>query len=404
MPFFAYRAIDSNGEMSSGVTAGEHIEDARDSVAKSGLYILDISRTSAFRGFLYNKLRGGAVERKDIIEFASNLSVMLNAGLPLLESLNDIADSMDNKRFRTKILDMKNSVELGMSFSEALSRHSDVFPDIFVRLIGAGEETGRIGESMSDIHLHIKRMEDMRKAIVKSLIYPAVALTATMSALLFWLVYVMPRLKDLFATLGTQLPPITRGLIAVSDIAASYWYFIFIIPLLFYLTLKFLAGNPKTRYYLDSVKLKMPIFGQLIYNKLLALFAEQFRILVAGGITIDRSLDIIIDIMDNDVFKKALKKTKDEIVLGSSISEALKNQGQLFPALSIRIISIGESTGRLPEQLDHLARSFIERLDEMSEKIGKMIEPIIIIIIGLMFMMIILGLLSPIFDLISNVG
>ena len=404
MPYFSYKAIDSNGEISRGVAVGEHMDDAYNSVTASGLYVLDISRSNPMSNFLFNKFRGGGVERKDVIEFASNLSVMLKAGLSILESLEDIAESIENKRFKARVLDIKSSIEFGSSFSDAIARHSDVFPDIFIRLIGAGEETGRFAESLADILVHLKRIEDMRRVIVRSLIYPAFALAATTGALIFWLIYVLPRLKDLFDTLGTELPPITKGLIAASAFTTQYWYLFTLMPAVIYIILKVLSQNSRTGYYIDAVKLKIPIVGLLLYNKLLALFAEQLRILVAAGVTIDRSFDIIINIMDNRVFKRALRSAKEEIMFGSSISDALKKHGDLFPPLSIRMISVGETTGRLPEQLDHLSRTFIETLEDISEKMGKMIEPIIILVIGSMFLIIILGLLAPIFDLITAVG
>lgn len=404
MPFYSYKAVDSKGDVTRGIAKGNHKDDAYNNILKSGLYVLDIKESSKFNNFLSGKFKGGGVERKDIIEFATNVSVMLEAGIPLTTSLMDIADATDNKRFRSRIIEIENSVELGSSFSEAVSRHKDVFPDIFVKLIAAGEETGRVGVSLSDIALHLKRIEDMKRMIIKALIYPLFALVTTSGALLFWLIYVLPKMKDLFTTLGAELPALTRGLIAASDFASLYWPAFILMPAVCYFTLKLISRNRVAKYYIDGIKLKIPIAGQMIHSKLLALFAEQLRILVAAGITIDRSFDIIIDIIDNAVFRKALIDTKEDILLGSSISDALKKHGDLFPFLAVRIVSVGESTGKLTEQLDYLAKNFIDKLEDMSGKIGQMIEPIIILVIGSMFMLIILGLLAPLFDLISTVG
>jgi len=404
VPLYSYKAVDSKGDVTRGIAAGNHRDDAYNNIQKSGLYVLDIKQSSAFNNFLSDKFKGGGVERKDIIEFATNVSVMLEAGIPLATSLMDIADATDNKRFRSRIVEIKNSVELGSSFSEAVSRHSDVFPDIFVKLIAAGEETGRVSVSLSDIALHLKRIEEMKRMIIRALIYPLFALVTTSGALLFWLIYVLPKLKDLFTTLGVELPALTIGLIAASDFTSLYWPLFILMPAVFYFILKLISKNRVAKYYIDGIKLKTPIVGQMIHNKLLALFAEQLRILVAAGITIDRSFDIIIDIIDNAVFRKALIDTKEDIMLGSSISDALKKHGDLFPFLAVRIVSVGESTGKLPEQLNYLAKNFIDKLEDMSGKIGQIIEPIIILVIGSMFMIIILGLLAPLFDLISNVG
>lgn len=404
MPLFSYKAIDDKGEITKGVADGKHIDDAYNSILASGLYILEINQSGRFSSFFSMISLGGGVARKDVIEFASNLSVMIKAGIPIITALSDIADTTEKRHFKSIIHDIKKSIELGESFSEAVSRHREVFPDIFVKLIAASEETGQFSEALKDITVHLKRMEDMRSIIIRSLIYPLFAFVATSGALIFWLVYVLPQLKELFTTLGVELPPLTRGMIAASELATLYWPVFIIIPVGFYLTIKLLSRSKVTKYYLDSFKLKLPIAGQMVHTKLLALFAEQFRILIAAGITISRSFDIIIDVLDNEVFKEALRKTKEEILLGSTISDSLKEHGDLFPPLAIRIISVGEATGRLPEQFDFLAGNFIEKLEDLSEKIGKAIEPIIILVIGAMFVLLILGLLAPIFDLISTVG
>jgi type II secretory pathway component PulF len=153
----------------------------------------------------------------------------------------------------------------------------------------------------------------------------------------------------------------------------------------------------------DAAKLKMPVIKLILHNKLLALFAEQLRILVAAGVTIDRAFDIMIDVVDNEVFKRALVDTRDNIMLGSKISNALKKHVRLFPNMVVRMISIGETTGNLNEQLNTLSTYFLDKLDDISDKMGKLIEPIIIIVIGGIFVVIILGLLSPIYDLISGI-
>ncbi|UCE71172.1 MAG: type II secretion system F family protein, partial [Nitrospiraceae bacterium] len=151
-------------------------------------------------------------------------------------------------------------------------------------------------------------------------------------------------------------------------------------------------------------KLKLPVIRLIVHNKLLALFAEQLRILMSAGVTIDRSLDIMINVIDNVVFKRALLDTREKIMLGSMVSDALKDHRGLFPNMVMRMIAIGESTGDLNEQLNYLSEYFLDKLDDISNKLGKMIEPLVILVIGGMFMIIILGLLSPIYDLISGIG
>ena len=404
MPFFAYKAIDNTGLVVKGFVEESNIEVAYSSITSSGLHILNVRRSSRALDLYLQKLRSWGIKNRDVIEFASNLAVMLRAGLPLTTSLSDIIETMDNKRFKSKLIDIKRSIELGTGFSIALSKHKDVFPEMFVNLIAVGEETGRLDESLSDVAIHLQRMEDLRSAIIRALMYPVFALLGTFGALLFWLVYVLPQMSELFVSMDIELPALTKFLMVASDYSQANWHLFFVVPVAIYAGIKMLSQIERTRYYIDAAKLRIPIVKLILHNMLLALFAEQLRILVAAGITIDRAFDIMIKVINHAVFKKALIEIRESILLGSKISEAIKKHKTLFPNLVIRMISIGESTGNLNEQLNYLSEYFLKKLDDISDKLGKLIEPIIILVIGAIFVIIILGLLSPIYDLVAGVG
>ena len=404
MPFFAYKAIDNTGLVVKGFVEESNIEVVYSSITSSGLHILNVRRSSRALDLYLQKLRSWGIKNRDVIEFASNLAVMLRAGLPLTTSLSDIIETMDNKRFKSKLIDIKRSIELGTGFSIALSKHKDVFPEMFVNLIAVGEETGRLDESLSDVAIHLQRMEDLRSAIIRALMYPVFALLGTFGALLFWLVYVLPQMSELFVSMDIELPALTKFLMVASDYSQANWHLFFVVPIAIYAGIKMLSQIERTRYYIDAAKLRIPIVKLILHNMLLALFAEQLRILVAAGITIDRAFDIMIKVINHAVFKKALIEIRESILLGSKISEAIKKHKTLFPNLVIRMISIGESTGNLNEQLNYLSEYFLKKLDDISDKLGKLIEPIIILVIGAIFVIIILGLLSPIYDLVAGVG
>jgi type II secretory pathway component PulF len=404
MPYFRYEAINPQGDLIKGLTEHKDIDLAYDNISDSGLHIVKIQPSGRLADLYLKKVSSWSIKTRDVIEFAKSLSVMQRAGLPLLDSISDIAEATENRHFREMLLDIRRAIELGSGFSEALSRHKNIFPEIFINLTAVAEETGRISESLSDIALHLQRMEDLKSAIIRALMYPAFALIGTTGALMFWLIYVLPKMSELFKTMAIDLPPMTQALIAASDFTSSKWYVFIIVPVMVYVALKLLSKNEASKYYLDMAKLRLPIIKLIMFNKLLALFAEQLRILIAAGVTIDRSLDIIMTVVNNAVFRKAVAGMKEDILLGSNITDAIKKHPSLFPNIVIRMISIGESTGNLTEQLNYLSEYFLKKLDDVSEKMGKMIEPIIIIVIGGMFVVIILGLLAPIYDLVSRMG
>lgn len=404
MPYYSYKAVDNNGAVVKGMVEDVDMEVAQSAVSLSGLHVLTIRRSGILTDLYLKHLKVSGVKSKDIIEFASNLSVMLRAGLPLVTSVMDIAETMDNKRFRAILLDIKRSIELGTGFSAALSQHQKVFPEIFINLAAIGEETGRLDESLSDVAVHLQRMEDLKSAIIRALMYPAFALLGTTGALLFWLMYVLPQMSQLFLSMDITLPVMTQVLLAASKFSREHWSLFLVVPAALFIIVKILNHFEKTKYYVDALKLRLPVIKLVLHNKLLALFSEQLRILLSAGITIDRAFDIMIKVMNHAVFRKALLETKESILLGGRISESLKQHRFLFPNLVFRMVSIGESTGNLTEQLNYLSEYFLNRLDDISQKLGKLIEPIVILVIGSIFVIIILGLLSPIYDLIAGIN
>lgn len=403
MAIFQYKAIGPDGALVRGTIEGVDAGSIHSDLSSRGLYIINIRKANRIITNLGKKFMARTIRRSDIIEFANNLSVMLRAGVPLLSALDDIIKTSEGRHLIKVLSDIKQQTEMGTRFSDAIGFHSDVFPDIFVRVVQVGEETGGLDKSLADIAVHLQKMEDLSQAIKRALIYPAFAIITTMGAMLFWLMYVLPKVMAVFKDMKIKLPLITRVLMHSSDFAKAYWYILFILPLAAYIAIQFLKKYERTRYYVDMLKLKLPILKLVIHNKLLALFSEQLRIMIVAGLTITRSFEIIATVMGNEVFRRAVAGTSEDIVTGSRISDALRKHG-VFPQLVIRMVDIGETSGSLDEQFGFLSGYYIKKLDDISQKMGKMIEPIVITFIGIMFAVIIAGLLFPVYDLISGVG
>jgi len=404
MAFFTYKAINLDGKEIKGLIEGDDIGTAYNSVSSLGLYVLNIKKSNRLTKYYLDWVKSRGIKTQDIIEFANNLSVMIKAGIPLLTALTDISETMENKNLKEKIKDITRTVELGSSFAGALSTHRDVFPEIFINLISVGEETGRLDQSLSEIVVYLQRMEDLKSAIKRALIYPIFAIVATTGALIFWLVYVLPKIVGIFKAMEIKLPLLTIIIISASDFTQANWYLILLLPIIIFVAIKLLSKKEVTKYYIDIAKLKVPIVKLIVSNRLLALCTEQLRILLAAGLPMDRAFDITIKVVDNLVFRRAITAIREDILLGSRIHEAIKKQGMLFPNMVSRLIHIGEETGNLPEQLDYLSREFIKRLNILSQKMEKMIEPIVIGVIGGIFLLIIVGLLTPIYNLVAKIG
>ena len=403
MTHFSYRAVNASGKQISGQIEAESATAAAKDLAAQGCYVLTISACNPLLHKLRVLLLQKRVRRSEIIELASNLSVMVGAGIPITMALGDITGTITNTTLQSSLAAIKQDIEQGSTFSDAIERYDNLFPDIFIRLVRVGEETGRFEKSLSDVAEHLQRMEDLASSIKRALIYPAFAIVSTLGALVFWLVYVLPKIISTLQGMGVKLPLLTRILMAASDYTQRFWYLAPIIVVLFILALKVIKRHEPSRYQLDRLKLKLPIYELIEYNRLLALMAEQMRILIVAGLTVDRTLGIVSSVMRNRVFQRALDSIREDITYGSGIADALRKHA-VFPALMVRLVGIGETSGSLDNQFSFLATHYLKKLDDISEKLGKIIEPMVIGFIGIMFAVIIMGLLLPVYDLISAVG
>ncbi len=403
MNYFAYKAVDATGAQREGFLEADEVSTVYSNLAERGLYIVSIRKSSRFMADLRRWYRARRIKRPDIIELANNLSVMLAAGIPLLTALQDITTTIEDDFFESVITDLKRNIESGTSFSDALALHRGIFPDIFIRLVRIGEETGRLDRSLSDIAAHLQKMEDLSESIKRAMIYPAFAIVTTTGALVFWLAYVLPKILSTFRDMKVELPLVTRMLMVVSDFMQTFWYLVLVAPFFVYAVVKLMQRNPATKYSIDRLALRLPVVKLVVYNKLLALFSEQMRILITAGITIDRCFGILGDVIGSEVFRRAIVATKEDVTFGNRISDSLRRH-PVFPPLLLRMVDIGESTGNLEDQFTFLSTYYMKKLDDVSERIGKLVEPIVITVIGLLFAVIIIGLLLPIYDLIAKVG
>lgn len=402
MNHYSYKAVDANGNVLKGILEGHDATSVQGSLTTRGLYVLQVRESGRLFKKVEEKLSAFRISRKDVIEFSSNMAIMLRAGVPLLSALEDIIKTMTNEYMKGAIIDVKKNTEMGVKFSDALNLQRKIFPDILIRLARVGEETGRLENSLSEVATHLRKLEDLAATVKRALIYPLFSLITTGAAVIFWLAYVLPKIMEVIIGMGVEMPLLTKILYEVSKITEKYWYVMIMIPVLLFIAIQLMKMKLSTRFYWDMVKIKLPIIRLLLQNRLLALLSEQLRLLIMAGVTIDRAFDVTADVMGNEVFKKAILSVKADIMAGRKISAALSKHN-IFPPLVIRMVSIGESSGNLDAQFGFLAEHYYKIVDDFSEKIGKMIEPMLMIILGLLMGVMIAGVLLPMYDVFSKI-
>jgi type II secretory pathway component PulF len=403
MSVYAYKVIDYSGQSARGAIEAPSEEAATRELGEKGLYIVSIRRSSGWFDPFKHAWVAVRVDRSDVLEFTQNLSVMINAGIPILGCLDDIIASTPNKAFIPIIRDIRKRLERGSSISGALEAHGKLFPDILKTFVALGEETGTLVESLKDAADHLMRMQKLKDAVKKALMYPLLAFIATMGALFFWIFFVIPSLSATLKSLGVKLPALTIALISTSSYAVAHWkqliLLLALVPLIAYLA----GRNTRIRYLRDLVLIRAPLLRVVMHNWLMATFSEQFSMLIKGGIGIGRLFDLMIPAIGNEYFGANLRKVRESILNGRLISESFEDQ-DILPPLALARIRIGEITGTLDNQCAYLAKWYAGKLDDAIDNIGKLIEPLVMVVIGGLFAVIIMGLLLPMYDLVSKAG
>lgn len=401
MAFYIYKAIDLKGILRSDMIEADDEETAETRLLSRGLTPLSLKTSGKLFSAYRRSTLGSGIRRKHLIEFAKNLSVILKTGIPFLTGLDDIAQMVDNKQLRKIIIDMRDRVAGGMPFSDALEANRRIFPDIFIRLARVGEETGRLQESMEDVATHLQKIDDLRAAVSRALIYPIFSIVTTGGAILFWFVYVMPKILSAMKDTMATIPRFTRNMLEITMFTRSHWYLFILTPVMIVIAIQLMKRKDASAYYWDALKLRLPIVKQFVSNRIFALFSEQMRILLMAGITVDRALTMAGNFVGSSVLRRALFASKEKVVTGTRISDAFREHS-VFPHLVVRMVEIGEGSGTLDDQFGFLSTHYFKRLDDVSEKLGKMLEPIIMVVVGVVFAVMIFGLLLPVYDMISK--
>ncbi len=404
MELYLIEAVDSTGKKIKKVFETENETQLFSILEYSGITPIKVKKLPNYFKYLNFRKFFYKIKTQEIIEILENLHLIVKSGLPLNMALMDLAEDSENPAVKDMLTDISFRVRSGQVLSEALEKYRNIFSDVVISLIKIGEETGNLDKTLKDAAEHLKRLVDLKSKTKQALIYPAFAFFSTLGAMIFWLVYVLPKIINAFKGFGIDLPITTKILIAVSDFVKSYILIvIFALVLIFFFVKILKTKNEKFRYWFDKLVLKLPVLGIIIINFNYAFFSEYIRLMITSGLPLYQSLQIMEKAMKNFVFRTSIKNVYDLITIGKPFSEALKEQN-VFSPLIIRMISIGEQTGKLDEQLNYISKYYYDKVDYISQNIAKMIEPLVIGIIGGFMLLIMLGLIGPIYQLISSVA
>ncbi|MDZ4141169.1 MAG: type II secretion system F family protein [Methylotenera sp.] len=398
MPSFNYKAVDQQGRPAMGQIDALNEVDLEIRLERMGLDLITF-RTAAKSTSLFNRNK---VSNQDLVMFCFQIEQLTSAGVPLLECLTDLRESSNNLYFQKILGAVSAEVEGGKMLSQALAEHPNVFSEVFVSLVHAGEQTGQLPVVFNNLFETIRWQDELMSQTKKLLAYPAFVAVVVFGAVAFLMSYLVPQMASFLRNMGQDLPLNTKFLIALSNAFVSYWWLIIGVPILVAMGLaSIIKTNPIARYRFDTIKLNMPITGPILHKIIMARFARYFALMYQTGIPILDAIKICEKIVGNRVVADALTRAHAQISAGDSMSESFRNAG-LFPQLVVRMIKVGESTGALDKSLLNISYFYDRDVNDSMQKMLKMIEPALTVLLGFILGFIMYSVLGPVYDSFSK--
>ncbi len=399
MNVFRYKAIDSKGRVNAGKMDAANIADLEMRLQKMELDLVNCKDMGAAGP----KASAGGVKRRDLITLCFHLEQTSKAGVPILESLQDLRDSTENPRLKEVLSAMYESIEGGKTLSEAMSDYPMVFTGVFSSLVKAGEDSGEISKIFLELGESIKWQDEQAAMTKKLLMYPLFVGSVVIGVIFFLMIYLVPELLSFIKNMGQEIPVHTKVLIFVSNIFVNYWYLIAGIPIVAAIGLSIaVKTNPKVHYQVDAFKLKIPLVGPILRKIILARLAGFFAIMYASGITILDCIKTGEQIVGNKAMEEAVHQVGVKISDGATLSASFES-AKLFPPLVLRMLRVGESTGALEVALQNINYFYTRDVKESIERLQTMIEPGMTVILGSIIAWVMFSVLGPIYDLITKI-
>ena len=392
MATYKYIAIDKNGKRIEAFHSAESEKNLVSTLSANQLTIVSITEQKK-RASIFKK--STKIKSDDLILFSRQLATMVNAGLPLVQGLDTLADQMENPSLKTLIRKLEDDVAGGESFSQALLKHQKVFSEFYVSMIRAGEESGTLDEILNRLATYLENSAKLARKVKSALVYPAVVTVMSILIVMVLILKVVPTFKSIFDAFGGTLPLPTRVLIGTSEILKDYFLIVAgILAVAFFLLRKYVQTE-KGRLQFDGLKLRIIIFGSLMKKVALAKFARTLCTLIKSSVPILKALEIVGATSGNKVLEKTLSSVGIGVKEGQTIAEPL-SKSRFFPAMVVKMISVGEKTGALEDMLTKIADFYESEVDAAVDGLTSVIEPVLICFLGIIIGGIVIAMFLPI--------
>ncbi|MCZ2343289.1 MAG: type II secretion system F family protein [Bacteroidales bacterium] len=411
MPTFKFEALDTTGtEVKDSVEAGSE-EEASQKIKAMGYFVTKLTAQQKSGG----KKKGGGKKKsrktfalggasaKKLTLFTRQFSVLQDAGLPVLRSLRILEKQMKPGALKNSLIDVVEDVESGMTLSEALGKHPKCFDRLYVNMVRAGEAGGALEVILQRLADFKEKSQGLKRKIVGAMVYPSVVIMVAVSILMFIMVMIIPKFKKIFDEFGLQLPWATQTLIKISDWMVNYWYFVPLFPVSIYLMLKLIRMSKAGNYALDRMVLWIPVVGGLVEKTIVARTMRTLGTLISSGVPILEALTIVRETANNVVFERMFQRVLESIREGETIADPLR-EARLVDDMVVNMVEVGEETGDLDTMLYKVADFYDEEVDVLVKSLISLLEPIMIVFLGLVIGAIVISLFLPLIKLLEGLS
>ncbi|MBI2040265.1 type II secretion system F family protein [Candidatus Microgenomates bacterium] len=399
MAEFSYIAKDINGVDHEGQIQSSDIHSAAAILRKKGLIVISVkSKGSPAIGFLDRFLH--RVSFSELVMVTRQLATMISAGLVLSEAIDILEEQQTNKTFKKALGEISQDIKGGFSLAQSLGKHPRIFPHLYVNLVKSGEASGKLDQVLSQMADTLEKEREFRARVKGAMIYPVVVLSMMVVVMVIMMVFVIPKLVALFQQATIELPLPTKILIGTSNLFVNYWWAVILITIGFVLAIRRWSKTPEGHLFLGNLILKTPILGKVVVNVTLTNFNRTFGLLTSAGIPLLDSIGIVSDLTDNPVFKKALKDAYSGVEKGLPFSALLT--ARIFPRIVGQMVKVGEETGKVDEIFLKLADYFESESDHLVKNLTVVIEPVVLIILGIGVAFLVISIILPIYKLTTS--
>lgn len=393
MATFGYEAIDSSGKTQKGSVEADNIDKARQDLTGQGLVVVSVTEQNALTKDINIDI-GGKPTARDLSVFCRQFVSMVRAGVTILDALKMLADATENKKLKQAIVEVRANAEKGESLADSLAQHPKIFPGLMINMVAAGEASGSLDKSMERMATQFERSNKTRSLVKKAMMYPMVLCIVMVAVVIVMLVVVIPNYASMFADLGTDLPGITKAVMAASDFVKDYWFILAPVLIAAVVGVKAFSKTDMGKHFFGKIVLKIPAANNLVTKTASAQMARTLSTLIGSGVPLIEAVDIVSTTMTNVYFKEALEDAKDEITIGQPLSRPLERCG-LFPPMVYHMTRIGEETGNTEDMLNKLADYYEEEVEMAVQTFMAAMEPMIIIIMAAIVSVLIAACMAP---------